>query len=677
MRPRLLLMLALCVTVLLLAAPVAGATPSFDQAVNQLIAKGYPQATEDYLTGLGTSPLGFRFSGSPSDNAAARHIAKRLRDMGLVGVRLEAVPTDVWDFRGASVQAGDREMAASIFSGSPPTPRGGISGEIVYVGAGSASDYGDVDVTGKIVLVDFLPSSWWMDMPVAEAELHGARAVIATRTPADPLYFGVQPDALGIFDVTYYSLSEPPLVFVSQQDSEWLKAQITAGAVTGTVRNAVRMRLAEDGGVGYNVLGVLPGTRHDGQKILFTSHHDAFFSGGLDDSSADAAMLTIAKAMRMSGYRPQRSIVFLFTTGEEFGSMRAYYQWAHGSWHAITQRHPDWAGKITAMLNLEMQGSRGGTVIARMNPELQPWVEKRIADWPAFFPNGSSVITPVDTWNDQWPFTAAGVPSIEFSTKTTDYTATVYHTQYDTKDLIDWSFLGSNAKLYYRLARDLDRGLLPYSLKARADDLATTVDESELIAAGADDDVVARLVAQVQAFRAAADDYETARATFPSSEIRQANATLLSLEKTINSNFTALSVWDKTIYPHQQVLWNVQSLEQAIGALQPVPDPLAAFNALAYVGTTWFGLNFSYDVYKESLSWHDPGFPYLYWGAQGQLARYLDVMPQWQMVIDGQYAQAAADLQTMRDDEVTELNSRLRAITRVLREVTPRIRMLL
>ena len=678
MKPRPLLMLALGVAVLLLAAPAVEATPTFDQAVDQLVAKGYPQATETYLTGLGTSPLGFRFAGTPSDNAAARYIAQKMRTMGFVDVRLEPVPVDVWDFRGASVQVGDRTMAASIFSGSPPTPRAGITGEVVYAGGGGAPDYSGLgDVSGKIVLVDFLPSSWWMDMPVAEAGLRGAKGVIATRTDADPLYFGASPDALGIFDITYYSLSEPPLVFVSQQDGEWLKTQIGASAATATVRNDVRMTLAEEGGEGYNVVATLPGRAHDGQKVLLTCHHDAFFSGGLDDSSADAAMLTIAKAMRMSGYRPQRTVVFLFTTGEEFGSMNAYYQWAHGAWHAITQRHPDWAGKVTAMLNLEMQGSRGGKMWMRMNPELRPWIEKRVADWPQLFPNGSGVITPVDTWNDQWPFTAAGVPSIEFSTKTSDYTATVYHTQYDTKDLVDWSYLATNAKMYFRLARDLDRGLLPYSLKARADDLAATVDEAELVAAGADSALAAHLAKEVQAFSEAADAYEVARGTIPPEATGEANAVLLSLEKTINSNFTALSVWDATIYPHQQVLWNIEALDQVIGALQPIPDPSAAFDALASVGTTWFGLNFSYDVYQESLSWHAPGFPYLFWGAQGHLATYLDVMPQWQMVAEGDYAGAAADLAAMRNGEIGDLNARLRAMTHVLRDVTPRVRMLL
>ena len=516
-----------------------------------------------------------------------------------------------------------------------------------------------------------------MDLPVAEAELRGAKGVIMAPTTADPLYFGASPDTLGSFDVTYFSLSEPPLVFISQQDGEWLKTQIGAGPVTATVRNDVRMTLADEGGKGYNVVGTLPGKAKGGQMVLIAAHHDAFFTGGLDDTSANAAALTVAKAMRMSGYKPQRSVVFLFTTGEEFGSMKAYYQWAHGSWYAATQSHPDWAGKIAGMLDLEQQGSRGGKMFMRMNPEMRPWIEKRVADWPQLLPNGSDVITPVDPWNDQWSFTAAGVPSVEFSAKTSDYTATVYHSNHDTKDLIDWSYLGANAKMYFRLAQDLDHGLLPYSLKARADDLAATVNEAELVAAGADSDVAARLAKEVHAFSDAADAWEAARGSYPPAAATEANAVLLSLEKTINSNFTALSVWDKTIYPHQQVLWNIESLDQAIGALQPIPAPGAAYNALANVGTTWFGLNFSYDVYLESLSWHDPSFPYLFWGAQGRLAKYLDVMPQWGKVAAGDYAGAAADLAAMRNGEISDLNTRLRAMTHVLRDVTPRLRTLL
>ena len=48
---------------------------TYDQAVDQLYAKGYPQNVETYLNSLGTSPLGFRLGGTRADDAAARYLA--------------------------------------------------------------------------------------------------------------------------------------------------------------------------------------------------------------------------------------------------------------------------------------------------------------------------------------------------------------------------------------------------------------------------------------------------------------------------------------------------------------------------------------------------------------------------------------------------------------------------
>ena len=664
---------AVCLLAVLLACTPALASPSFDQAVDKLIAKGYPQGIEDYLTSLGTSAIGFRMAGTPADNAAAAFIAKKMRQAGLVNVRLEPVSVDVWDFRGASVTVGKRVMPASIFGGSPGTSTDGVTGDVVYVGPGRAEDYAAAgDVSGKIVVVEFRPSWWWMDLCAAEAGLWGAKAVVCMRTPEDPKYWGAAPDALGIFDATYYSLHEPPIVVVSQESGDWLKEKSAPPhTIAATVKSDVRMTFAEDGGVGYNVVGELPGKDRNGQMTVVSAHHDAFFSGALDDTSACACLLTVAKAMRTSGYQPRRSVVFLCTTAEEFGSMRAYYQFCHGSWEAITQQHPDWAGRITAMLNLEMQGARDGRLNMKMNPELQPWIADSVAEWADLLPSGTSIVTPVHPWNDQFAFTAAGVPSIEFATKTADYESMQYHTQYDTKALIDWSYLGQNAKFYYRLATQLDRGLLPYSLTARADDVDAAIDEAELLWAQADPNVVSRLSDDIAAFKEAAAAFDESSSSLTGARVKSANRTLLDIEKTINSSFTALSVWDATIYPHQQVLWDVESLSATIEALQgDEPDVEAALNALAWVGMTWYGLNFSYEVYLEELAWHAPDFPYLYWGAQAHLAPYLDIMPQWGLILEGSFGQASEELAAMRDAELTELNVRLTDMCQVLETVT-------
>ncbi len=59
----------------------------------------------------------------------------------------------------------------------------------------------------------------------------------------------------------------------------------------------------------------------------------------------------------------------------------------------------------------------------------------------------------------------------------------------------------------------------------------------------------------------------------------------------------------------------------------------------------------------------------LFWGAQGHLSPYLDVMPELAMIDAGDYAAASASLAGMRDAEVAELNHRLVEMSRTLRPV--------
>ena len=67
MKRVILLVCSLCLVLLML--PTAAVATTFDQAVDQLVAQGYPQTTEDYLCGLGTNPiLGFRWAGTTADN---------------------------------------------------------------------------------------------------------------------------------------------------------------------------------------------------------------------------------------------------------------------------------------------------------------------------------------------------------------------------------------------------------------------------------------------------------------------------------------------------------------------------------------------------------------------------------------------------------------------------------
>jgi hypothetical protein len=77
------------------------------------------------------------------------------------------------------------------------------------------------------------------------------------------------------------------------------------------------------------------------------------------------------------------------------------------------------------------------------------------------------------------------------------------------------------------------------------------------------------------------------------------------------------------------------------------------------------------------LKHHDPSYSRVTWGGQGHLVHYLDVVPQYDAIAAGTWdATTIKQLTAMRDLDVRDLNSRLKAMDATLRAITPQIKTL-
>jgi len=647
---------------------------AFCKALDELFAQGYPQQLESYFCSLGTnSELGFRWAGTTAEHATGIRIEKEMREMGLSNVRREPVPVDVFEFKRASLTVGSREMICSTFAGVQSTPEGGITAKIVYVKGGTAADFDAVgDVSGKIVLVDYLPNSWWLSVPAFEAAHRQAAGIILTFTPEDAKYYSIHSQALGSFD-SAGDLSLPPVVYLCLQDAQWLKSQLVQGEVRATMILDQEVTLAQDGGVGYNVVGELPGSSPDGQMIVLLGHQDAHFQGALDDTAGFVNMLTMAKAMCASNVHPQHTIVFMATCAEEFGRVNSYFDYLIGAWWAISHEHRDWIGKVRAVINVEVMAVNGTPLTLISNPELKPWLTKLVTTHPQYVPFGTHQETPVFSWTDQWPFTALGIPSVTIDTAGLQYNfgsyPPRYHTDYDTPDLIDWKYLACIAKFIHVIVRNLDDGLLPYSLAERAKDLDSIISREELQKAGADSMVVSQLIDTLDAFRKEANIYQAKCQSIEPDRITSSNSLLLQVERILNKGFTALSSEGMTIYPHQQVLADANGLKCALTALQAKPpDTRLALEALQVVGDTKLGMRFSEEVYQKLISRKDPSYKNLHWASDGKLAVPVNVIPEHHAIQKGQITTAISSLETKYKSKIQALNKRLQEMNSVLEE---------
>ena len=712
MRRRLLLFLIIALLALLVLPGLVQAM-TFDQAVSELISNGYAQKMENRCVSFQGNSLGYRSAGTTADDACARWIATEMKAIGLSNVTLEAVPVDEWDFKSASVQVSGLGYSnpvtyrATGFGGGVSTPFAGVTGDVVYVKdvdlvngpwSGSAGAFDAVgDVTGKIVLVDFESTMWWMSMPDMEAGLRGAAAVILTYNPDWPGYYG-QPEALAAFDAET-DLSAPPMVWIPWRDGDVLKEALQLGAVNATVKLNAPLTLIADGGTGYNVVGRIKGSANPDEYVIFGGHHDAWFKGGLDNASSVVNSLVIAKAMKMSHFRPKRTMVFLSTTAEEYGLTNSWYDWCIGAWNFITQDHPAWAGRIAGMLNTEIVGYKQGNLWMLASPEITPMLDEQLTASGdlVLTRNGiePAVIGQPWCWNDQWTFTAAGVPSVSFWSQDGDYSGvyknTIYHTQYDTPALIDYRFLGDISKFEFRVAEKFDRGLLPYTLSAHA----TQASEAFHAEIGVDDDgdPAPPTVADVIEYSVGPDitqdlsdagerfartcarfDAVAAAGKMPAANLPAINAQLMQIEKLLNSNFTALDWLDNTSYPFDQITRDIYRMATAYEALdKETPDYDTAAAAVAGTGLMWYGTNFSPEVFAKILQQHRQSYYHVAWGGQGHMEKYQDLTPVYDDILAELPNMAKEALAGHIDAQKNDLRARIIDMTAVYNEAADQI----
>jgi Zn-dependent M28 family amino/carboxypeptidase len=106
-------------------------------------------------------------------------------------------------------------------------------------------------------------------------------------------------------------------------------------AITGATFTA-HYRVKVEPVITHNIIGVLPGTKHPHETLLFSAHWDhlgigpadpngdKIYNGALDNASGVSGMLELAHLFA-HGKRPQRTVAFIALTAEEKGLLGSEY----------------------------------------------------------------------------------------------------------------------------------------------------------------------------------------------------------------------------------------------------------------------------------------------------------------------------------------------------------------
>ena len=586
------------------------------------------------------SELGGRTAGSDAEHAAADYLAGVMEEIGLSNVEKVAAPCDRWQFNGASFTVDGKEYPVYSYA-TASTPPEGITAEVVYAGKGTMWDYEDLDVEGKIVLVDVdQRADWWVTYPMLEADFQGAAAILAANVGG---FSQVADDALNCQDIC--GPTSIPTLSIGLADSQELQNKMKEGPVTATL--VVDNEVEIDAGTTYNIMGVLKGKSSDHQ-ILVGGHHDVHFWGFQDDNCAVGLVLSMAKAMIDSGYQPENDIVFCLHGAEEWGSSYTQYDWTVGAWEMINSVHPDWVGKTLAFLNFELPAYEFDTYTSTYSaPEMYAMLDYYANEYPyspdpeGCFPDG--VLTEgyqTYTYSDDFSYYAAGVPSTvngfllqKDMENVFPFYVDIYHSQYDTPDTYNEAVMDFNIRYYGALAMYIDQTPALYlDFTAQYDRILASIDEEAMAAAGVDmaafhtalEELNTAAQAMTERVKALNRDYLKAREDGDSAameklwaEGKELTAQNLQAFEFAQKNLLGL-MYERPIVPHEAPQENIQLCQDIIACLEQ-GDVVTVVDELAWTVNNvleYYAMYFSPEVIaiQDDMHWGEGNQDNLYWG---------------------------------------------------------------
>ena len=586
------------------------------------------------------SELGGRTAGSDAEHAAADYLAGVMEEIGLSNVEKVAAPCDRWQFNGASFTVDGKEYPVYSYA-TASTPPEGITAEVVYAGKGTMWDYEDLDVEGKIVLVDVdQRADWWVTYPMLEADFQGAAAILAANVGG---FSQVADDALNCQDIC--GPTSIPTLSIGLADSQELQNKMKEGPVTATL--VVDNEVEIDAGTTYNIMGVLKGKSSDHQ-ILVGGHYDVHFWGFQDDNCAVGLVLSMAKAMIDSGYQPENDIVFCLHGAEEWGSSYTQYDWTVGAWEMINSVHPDWVGKTLAFLNFELPAYEFDTYTSTYSaPEMYAMLDYYANEYPyspdpeGCFPDG--VLTEgyqTYTYSDDFSYHATGAPSTvngfllqKDMENVFPFYVDIYHSQYDTPDTYNEAVMDFNIRYYGALAMYIDQTPALYlDFTAQYDRILASIDEEAMAAAGVDmaafhtalEELNTAAQAMTERVKALNRDYLKAREDGDSAameklwaEGKELTAQNLQAFEFAQKNLLGL-MYERPIVPHEAPQENIQLCQDIIACLEQ-GDVVTVVDELAWTVNNvleYYAMYFSPEVIaiQDDMHWGEGNQDNLYWG---------------------------------------------------------------
>ncbi len=393
-----------------------------------------------------TTQIGPRLAGGANDQRARDWVTARFKALGFDKVWSEPVTYPKWVRRSetASIVAPfPQPLAVLALGGSPATPRGGISGQVIAFKDFPALQAATAEsVKGKIVYIGYRMH--------AQRDGHEYGAATAGRTAGPALAAklgarafvlrsaGTDDNRLAHTGITHFDTKAPqvPAAALSNPDADLLERMLAAG-------KPMTLKLDLDCGIegeytGANIIGQINGSEHADEVIAIGGHLDSWDpgTGAIDDGAGVAIAAGAAHLISALPQRPRRSIRVIAFANEEAGMFGG---------KAYAAAHKDEVAKHI----LGAESDFGAAPIWRMSSQVKPEALGAIDQMmqvlsPLGVERGGSAGT---GGGDFGSMGAAGMALLGLTQDGTRY-FDWHHTANDTLDKIDAQELNQNVAVY-------------------------------------------------------------------------------------------------------------------------------------------------------------------------------------------------------------------------------------
>ncbi|USG67122.1 M28 family peptidase [Brevibacillus ruminantium] len=293
-----------------------------------------------------------RSSGSPEELRAFQYAKEKLEEFGFspelhfsdayISLPVSAAMT----IDGISYSCITHAMGVS-------TGDAGISGELLYVGKGTPDDFRAQDVSGKIVLLDGIATGPSVD----RAQAAGALAAIFIN--------GAYTNEMIVSSVwgsptteTIERLPKLTVVSCNYKDGEQIKHLMARNS------DPVRAWIRAEVDTGWRKIpvltGELKGTVEPDKFVLFSGHIDSWHYGAMDNGTANATMLEVARLMSKRKSQLKRTLRIAFWSGHSHG------RYAGSAWYC-DQNWEDLHDNGVLHINIDSVGAIGSDILTENN----------------------------------------------------------------------------------------------------------------------------------------------------------------------------------------------------------------------------------------------------------------------------------------------------------------------